>query len=831
MAAQDLAEKYSSSHPASALQAAALRQKTAPSVVATASFDEAIKLCQTKVKKISAACRRDNLKYRDIHFDLSLDEYFCTHSLIQPNDSNDDDDDGASSSPEGLDAATVARVHEVFEDPVFFRDGATAGDIKQGEEGDCWFLAAIATATNIKGLLEKVCVARDEAVGVYGFVFLRDSVWVSVIVDDQLLLKHHSFDDASNEYKYYFSGKDAYDKVFNRGSSALLCAKCEDENETWLPLLEKAYAKAHGDYESIRGGFTGEAVEDLTGGVTSELFTADILDRDAFWSNELRHANENYLFAAWTPSTGHTASREGIIKSHAYSVLRTVEANGKRLVLCRNPWGKAEYTGPWSDGSKEWTPEWLSLLEHKFGDDGQFWMEYRDFLKVFKIIDRTRLFDESWRVTEMRWVPYNVPWGADYAKTRYRLTVTKPTEAVIVLSQLDTRYFRGLEGNYYFTLNFRVHKKGEEDYIIRSLRNVYMSRSVSATLQLEPGVYDIIFSVESLINPAKTNVEEAVSKYKNLARKKFRQVARNADLSFEKAGCLSPWRDADIEAANENDALEPVKELAMQYWKELYEQEEKAKKQKQKERKKKKVVEEEEAVEEKLGDEEEWEDADENDDGEGDDSDADEKADEGDDDDDDDDNEQEEEEEREEMEPKPAPKSKKPKDPPTKDTSKPKAPKDTTKPPATSAPHADTKPKPKDANTPAEPQPPAPHRPNILTQPWLKNLPPKLYGHLVRLAENHSWNARVCVGLKVYSKDEGLTVDVVEPGRPNSEEEGESGEVVVDWDDSTRDVKKVEGEEVRVGGGEKGDVKEEEEKEGKREEEDGKKVMPQEEMD
>ena len=34
-------------------------------------------------------------------------------------------------------------------------------------------------------------------------------------------------------------------------------AKCEDKSETWLPLLEKAYAKAHGDYGAIEGGWTG----------------------------------------------------------------------------------------------------------------------------------------------------------------------------------------------------------------------------------------------------------------------------------------------------------------------------------------------------------------------------------------------------------------------------------------------------------------------------------------------------------------------------------------------------------------------------------------------
>ena len=69
---------------------------------------------------------------------------------------------------------------------------------------------------------------------------------------------------------------------------------------------------------------------------------------------------------------------EGLIGNHAYSVLRAVECNGKRFVVVRNPWGKSEWTGRWSDGSKEWTQEWLehlSTLGHQFGDDGQFVME------------------------------------------------------------------------------------------------------------------------------------------------------------------------------------------------------------------------------------------------------------------------------------------------------------------------------------------------------------------------------------------------------------------------------------------------------------------------
>lgn len=52
-------------------------------------------------------------------------------------------------------------------------DGASANDVHQGNDGDCWFLAALMAACAKKELIEKLCVARDEKVGVYGFVFFR----------------------------------------------------------------------------------------------------------------------------------------------------------------------------------------------------------------------------------------------------------------------------------------------------------------------------------------------------------------------------------------------------------------------------------------------------------------------------------------------------------------------------------------------------------------------------------------------------------------------------------------------------------------------------------
>jgi hypothetical protein len=73
--------------------------------------------------------------------------------------------------------------------------------------------------------------------------------------------------------------EEAYRRIYQSNNSSLYFASCRHPQETWLALLEKAFAKAHGDYAAIEGGYGGEGIEDLTGGVTSEIFTTDILDK------------------------------------------------------------------------------------------------------------------------------------------------------------------------------------------------------------------------------------------------------------------------------------------------------------------------------------------------------------------------------------------------------------------------------------------------------------------------------------------------------------------------------------------------------------------------
>jgi hypothetical protein len=59
-------------------------------------------------------------------------------------------------------------------------------------------MAALGALGNKPGLIEKVCDARDEDIGVYGSVFCRDGEWRAEVIDDKLYLKHPDFDESKS---------------------------------------------------------------------------------------------------------------------------------------------------------------------------------------------------------------------------------------------------------------------------------------------------------------------------------------------------------------------------------------------------------------------------------------------------------------------------------------------------------------------------------------------------------------------------------------------------------------------------------------------------------
>ncbi|KAF5027785.1 hypothetical protein F66182_116 [Fusarium sp. NRRL 66182] len=574
---------------------------------AAQSYEAAAKECRARVRAIVRECERTNAKFSDPDFDIESDfsayQDNCLYGITRRGCDDDSSDDEIQPSDPRVDTrqvkkslqtlkssgvlgnkrpeidvdslkryapysrdhssrrsrpGSVHRIPWIFENPQFTVGGFSSSDIKQGASGDCWWLAALATIAHRRDLMNKICVARDEECGVYGFVFHRDGEWISTVVDDNLYLRHKDFGHDSEVYDA--TGKKArlYRKQKQTGSEALYFAKCEDANETWLPLLEKAFAKVHGDYQALDGGWAGTAVEDLTGGVTTVVAGNRVLRKERLWREMLGSDGEDGEFvfglSAGGPGEDHN---NGIVLQHAYSVLKVAEVededgNKVRLVkirqltvdINRNPWGQrsedghGEWHGPWSDGSRQWTSQMIRKLQHQFGDDGIFWMSYNDMLDNFKWMYRTRLFDERWTVAQ-QWTSVSVSWLTGYLKNKFIVQVKEEGMVVIVLSQLDDRYFTDLKGQYIFVLHFLL--KSEDDKTpICSVRPVHQwdRRSVNCEVELEPGIYEVVPKIVTERFVFLPTVQEMVKRAADGNPQKLRQIGLQYDLAHAKGGIL-----------------------------------------------------------------------------------------------------------------------------------------------------------------------------------------------------------------------------------------------------------------------------------------------------
>lgn len=136
----------------------------------------------------SSVQSRLTLLFRDIEFDLAVDKDHCLNGL---------------DLLYGFNPTDTMRVTEIFDHPRFYVNGAATSGVAQGVLGDCSFLSELAVIATI-GLVEEICVEvscrrgfiivrcsrvysdvqRDEEIGIYGFIFWKNSQWVAVVVDE-----------------------------------------------------------------------------------------------------------------------------------------------------------------------------------------------------------------------------------------------------------------------------------------------------------------------------------------------------------------------------------------------------------------------------------------------------------------------------------------------------------------------------------------------------------------------------------------------------------------------------------------------------------------------
>lgn len=268
---------------------------------------------------------------------------------------------------------------------VLFADDITLGDINQGLIGDCWFLSAIDFSINHP--LYKDTLHQSVTDGGNNKVKVRlydtdSGRWQETLVDKSILV--HETD------------------VF----PITMSVKSSDPRELWPAMLEKGLAKMCGGYPSIEGGLMSEGMSFLHGGrgyfasskdIVPLLLSCELTMDDLFNDLRVLYDTGYGIFTAWERDMFSDTKEKGLVDGHAYSILDFKCVEGEWIVKLKNPWGKFEWNGKYSDkDASEKAKKVHEAMHEGNSDNGVFLMSAFDLFGRCEGLDIFEPLDGTW---------------------------------------------------------------------------------------------------------------------------------------------------------------------------------------------------------------------------------------------------------------------------------------------------------------------------------------------------------------------------------------------------------------------------------------------------
>jgi len=200
------------------------------------------------------------------------------------------------------------RAYVSFASRPLFVDAPEYNDVAQGYLGDCYYLASLASiADTDPGIIRQTIAPMGD--GTYAVRFYRNGQEVYLRIDADLPVT---------------------------SGSCLAYAKLSPEGETWVPLLEKAYAYfryGQNSYASLNGGWMSTVYQEVTGCATSQRWTTGS-------SEQLFTFIQSSLAAGHPVTMGSYSSASGpIVGGHAYMLKSVQTGQDGSFVTVYNPWG------------------------------------------------------------------------------------------------------------------------------------------------------------------------------------------------------------------------------------------------------------------------------------------------------------------------------------------------------------------------------------------------------------------------------------------------------------------------------------------------------------
>jgi hypothetical protein len=325
-------------------------------------------------------------------------------------------------------ASRWLRPHQIFNcdySKIKLFDQIDPNDIRQGSLGVCYFLSVLSALAEFPERVKKI-FSQTEAnkYGVYGVNFFFQGIPTEVVVDD-----------------FFACMDDKLEPVFAKPNG----------NELWVLLLEKAWAKYFGGYTVVEYEVVDYAMEEILG-VPSMGYWVNKYTPDALWKIIVESDKKKYLISA--TSAKDVTKDEGLVPTHAYTVISALKVDDKKLLKLRNPWGNFEWKGQYGDESAFWTEAKKKAANYTSGaDDGIFYMDINEFHSKFSYVS-VACYEDNWK--------YSFQTTSRDAKhaAYFEIEVTDDTPTYFRLHQKNERLMLDSHPDYvYSPVQFQLFKK------------------------------------------------------------------------------------------------------------------------------------------------------------------------------------------------------------------------------------------------------------------------------------------------------------------------------------------------------------------------------------
>ena len=385
------------------------------------------------------------------------------------------------------------RASEIFIKPtIFSSNNLHINNMKKSKIVTKYFQTTISSLINFPGLIEQIFLTKEynEETSLIKMILFIDGEFQIIFLDDY-------FPVIKNTNIPYFT--------------------LNDNNDLWILLLEKAYAKINGCYGNIIFGWPDNLFKTLTGFSTEFLIHSNC-SIENLW-NVVFNVYQNKGLIVTFSKSNDDVELKGYSKNCGFVILYCLEIDNKKLCVIKNCFIEDDYIfkGEFSIENDFWTNENKNKIDNmnsiNLNDKSLIWITIEDLHKYFLRTDICHLIFngkvKNYEIKENLNLPkiYNlyIPkkclisisiLGDNILFHRENLNISQPTSLIIAEYDPSLLLIKEIYGNYnsngesmktinlnpgyyliwaYRTIDYSLFEKNNSNYKIRFICNVNYS--------------------------------------------------------------------------------------------------------------------------------------------------------------------------------------------------------------------------------------------------------------------------------------------------------------------------------------------------------------------